>query len=124
MYINGTKEIDERNLELTVKKSEVFIQIMMQAGFLEVGEYKEDRYYFFAIDTLTDFLIARSLYEDIAGKTIEKQIEIISEKVKNLYSIQEAVVIAIFDNYAPIEHNRLISIFGGYADKPFNCTNY
>lgn len=166
MYNNETKEIDEQSLQKTVSMREVFMQVMMQAGFLGERDYKESHYYFFAIDSLTDFLIARSLYEDITGKTFEEQVEIISKKVGKLYTMQEAIIIAIFDNYAPdyqyivkllnetnllnslkyetlikinfkkeyiddflntfkpTETNQLITIFGGYTDKPFNCKNY
>lgn len=166
MYENETKEIDGTSLRNILKTGDVFIQVMMQIGFLSEHDYNEGHYYFFAIDSLTDFLIARSLYDDIAGKTFDEQVEIISKKVRTLYSIEEAIIIAIFDNYAPdyqyiinllketglldslryetlikinfkkeyIEdfakvfppatNSQLLTIFGGYTDKPFNCMNY
>lgn len=166
MYRNESKEIDEDNFRLIVKTGETFIQVMMQAGFLRDYDYNEIHYFSFAIDSLTDFLIARSLFEDIAERTFEAQVEIISKKVGRLYSVEEALIIAIFDNYAPdyqyivkllkatdllatvryetlikinfkeehiadfikafqpVESNQLITIFGGYTNKPFNCTYY
>ena len=166
MYNNESKEINEKSLRRLVKKGEVFIQVMVQAGFLGEYDLNEDHYYFFAVDSLTDFLIARSLYEDITGKTFEEQVNIISKKVGKLYNMEEAIIIAIFDNYAPdykyivkllketgllaslqyetlikinfkkehiadfinafqpTESNHLLTIFGGYTDKPFNCINY
>lgn len=101
MYENERKEIDEDNLRFIVKTGETFIWIMMQVGFLREYDYNEIHYFSFAIDSLTDFLIARSLFEDIAKRAFEKQVEIISKKVGSLYSIAEALIIAIFDNYAP-----------------------
>ncbi len=166
MYENERKEIDDDNLRFIVKTGETFIWIMMQVGFLREYDYNEIHYFSFAIDSLTDFLIARSLFEDIAKRAFEKQVEIISKKVGSLYSIAEALIIAIFDNYAPdyqyiikllkatnllsyvkyetlikinfkeehiadfikafrpTESSQLITIFGGYTNKPFNCTYY
>ena len=166
MYRSERKEIDEDNLHLIVKTGGTFIQTMMQAGFLRDYDYNEVHYFYFAIDTLTDFLIARSLFEDIEERTFEEQVEIISKKVRKLYSMEEALIIAIFDNYAPnyqyivkllkatdllatvqyetlikinfkeeyikdfikafqpTESDQLINIFGGYTNKPFNCTHY
>lgn len=164
MYKNGSKEIDEDNLRSIVKMGETFIQVMIQAGFIREYVYNEIRYFSFAIDSLSDFLLARSLFEDISKSTFEDQVKVISEKIRNLYSIKEAFVIAIFDNYAPnyqyivkllnatdllaslqyetlvkinfkeeyiadfirsfqpTETSKLITIFGGYTNKPFNCT--
>lgn len=164
MYEKGRKEIDENNLLSIVKTGETFIQVMMQAGVIREYEHDEIHYFSFAIDSLTDFLIARSLFEDIAQSTFEEQVKVISEKIRSFYSVKEAFVIAIFDNYAPnyqyivkllkatdllasvqyetlikinfkeeyiadftrafqpTESSKLITIFGGYTNKPFNCT--
>lgn len=166
MYRNESKEIDEDNLRLIVKTGETFIQVMMQAGFFREYNRNKIHYFSFAIDSLTDFLIARSLFDDIKGRTFEEQVEIISKKIGRLYSMEEALIIAIFDNYAPdyqyiikllkatdllasiqyetlikinfkeeyindfinafqpTESSQLITIFGGYTNKPFNCTYY
>lgn len=166
MYEQDAKEIDKDSLFLMVTSGNKFIRILRQAGIL--GEYNRDNmhYYFFAIDSLTDFLIARSLFNDITEKTFDEQVEIISRKTRKLYNMEEAVILAIFDNFAPdyeyisklLEKTQLMSslqyetlvkinfskeninafmkefepskkrdlitIFGGYTDKPFNCVNY
>lgn len=166
MYEKGVKEIDSKSLSSIVKTGETFIKVMKQAGFLSGYDHDEEHFYFFEIDSLTDFLIARSLFEDIAGKNLEEQATIISQKVGDLYSLKEAIIIAIFDNMAPdyqyiiellkktklidslqhetlikinfkkdhikeflqvfepVNKSKLLTVFGGYTDKPFNCTNY
>lgn len=166
MYEQDTKEIDKENLLLVIKSDDIFICILRQAGIIGEYDYDDRHYYFFAIDSLTDFLIARSLFEDITGKTFNEQVRIISQKTDKLYNMEEAVILAIFDNltpdyeyiakllketklmdslqyetlvkinfskenivkfikaFEPIEKNSLITIFGGYTDKPFNCVNY
>ena len=46
-------------------------------------------------------LNTRSLFEDIRGKKYEEQISIIKSKVESLYNLEEALIIAIFDNMSP-----------------------
>ena len=165
MYEQDVKGIDKENLLIVIKSGDVFIRILRQAGIIGEYDYDDRHYYFFAIDSLTDFLIARSLFEDITGKAFDEQVRIISQKTGKLYNMEEAVILAIFDNLAPdyeyiakllketklmdslqyetlvkinfskenivkfikafepIEKNSLITIFGGYTDKPFNCVN-
>lgn len=166
MYEQDTKEIDEKNLRLLIKSGDIFICVLRQAGVIAEYNYDDRHCYFFTIDSLTDFLIARSLFEDIKGKTFDGQVRIISQKTRKLYNLEEAVILALFDNLAPeydyiakllkesklmdslqyetlikvnfskkniaeflkvfkpTEKKKLITIFGGYTDKPFNCVNY
>lgn len=101
MYEKGEKEIDEESLLSIVKTGITFLQVMIQSGFMTNYEHDSERYIYFSIDSLTDFLIARSLFDDIRDKSFEEQVDVISSKVGKLYNMEEAVVIAIFDNLAP-----------------------
>src|SRR5699024_3476450 len=117
---------------------------------------------------LMNYLIARALLEDIQGKSLQEQAEIIKRKAKNSLNMEEAITVAIFDalsskqGYAyikallsetgllqTIQYSTLVKVcydaehiqdflkvftpanpdvlleeFGGYANKPFNCTNF
>ena len=44
---------------------------------------------------------ARSLFQDISGRDYKEQIGIIKSKVEDLYNLEEALIIAIFDNMSP-----------------------
>lgn len=101
MYRNGEKSIDEKSLLSVIKTGDDFLLSMIQMGFLDGYERDDEKYYYFVIDSLTDFLIARSLFEDISGKEYEQQIAIIKSKVDTLYNLEEALIIAIFDNLSP-----------------------
>lgn len=104
MYEHDSKEIDEKaliNVINTSNTGKYFINVMMQAGFLGIGEHDGNSYYYFSIDTLTDFLIARSLFDDIMSKDFEDQAKIISRKVHKLYGLEEAIIIALFDSFSP-----------------------
>lgn len=50
---------------------------------------------------MTDFLIARSLFEDIRGKDYGEQVSIIKSKAESLDNFEEALIIAIFDSMSP-----------------------
>ena len=101
MYRNAKKRIDETSLLSVIKTGENFLSSMIQMGFMDAYESDDEKYYYFIIDSLTDFLIARSLFEDISGKNYEEQISIIKSKVESLYNLEEALIIAIFDNMSP-----------------------
>lgn len=101
MYRNGEKRIDENSLLSVIKTGENFLLSMIQMGFMDCYENDNEKYYYFVIDSLTDFLIARSLFEDIRGKNYEEQISIIKLKVESLYNLEESLIIAIFDNMSP-----------------------
>lgn len=101
MYKNGEKRIDEENLLSVIKTGNNFLPSMVQMGFMDGYEHDGEKYYYFVIDSLTDFLIARSLFEDISGKEYQEQVAIIKSKAHTLYSLEEALIIAIFDNLEP-----------------------
>ena len=82
---------------------------MVQMGFMDAYERDDMKYYYFAIDSLTDFLIARSLFEDISGKDYHDKVVIIKSKMDALYSIHEALIIAIFDNMMP-DYEQIINL--------------
>lgn len=58
-------------------------------GFMDGYERNGEKRYYFVIDSLTDFLIARSLFEDISGKDYQKQVDTIKTKMDTLYSLDE-----------------------------------
>ena len=101
MYRNGEKHIDESSLLSVIKTGDNFLPAMIQMGFMDGYENHNEKYYYFVIDSLTDFLIARSLFEDMRGKSYEEQISIIKSKVESLYNLKESLIIAIFDNISP-----------------------
>ena len=101
MYEHETKQIDENSLMSVLDDGKLFIEIMKQVRFIECYESDGVMYYIFAIDSLTDYLIARSLFDDISGKSFEEQAEVIKNKTGKLYNVDSAFLIALFDNLTP-----------------------
>lgn len=101
MYTNGEKQIAEKSLLSVIKTGENYLPSMMQMGFMDGYERNGEKQYYFVVDSLTDFLIARSLFEDISGKDYQQQVNTIKIKMDTLYNLDEALIIAIFDNLSP-----------------------
>ena len=96
MYTNGEKQIDEKSLLSVIKTGENYLPSMIQMGFMDGYERDGEKQYYFVIDSLTDYLIARSLFEDISGKDYQQQIDIIKSKMDTLYSLDETLIIGLF----------------------------
>lgn len=101
MYINEKKQIDEKSLFLIINTGENFTSSMIQMNFMYCYENDNEKQYSFTIDSLSDFLIARSLFDDIRKKSYNEQVDIIKSKSRSLYNIEEALIIAIFDSMSP-----------------------
>lgn len=101
MYENDKKTIDEKSLLAVIKTGNLFISSMRQMGFVDENILDDGNHYYFVVDSLTDFLIARSLFEDIDGLEYEKQINIINAKVRLLYNLEEAFIVLLFDKFSP-----------------------
>lgn len=99
MYQYETKEIEEKDLLSIIKNGNIFINVLEQAGIINSFEYEGKMIYSFGIDLLTDFLIARSLFDDIDQKDYDECKETIIKKTNKLYSIKEAVILIIFDKF-------------------------
>lgn len=101
MYENNEKSIPEDTLFSVINTGKDFVEIMLQTGLISNIDYGSRSKYIFAIDSITDFLIARSLFEAISGKPIDEKVAIINEKREKLYGIEEAIILVLFDNLSP-----------------------
>ncbi len=55
MYRNEKKRIDKNSLLALIKTGENFLASMIQMGFMDGYESDNEKYYYFVIDSLTDF---------------------------------------------------------------------
>ena len=100
MYENNKKWIEKSALIKIVADSNAYIEKMQQQGFLVVRVGEEETYSF-AIETLTDFLLARNIWNEFDKEKLTESIEKLKEKLKQLYGIEEVVILALFDKYTP-----------------------
>lgn len=109
MYRNNSKNINKSKLLSLSRTKEFFFASMIQLGFLDFFERENKIEYFFTIDSLTDFLLARSLFEDMKRKTDTELIEILRNKLAIMPSLREAVLILLFDKFSP-DYKRIRKI--------------
>jgi len=109
MYRNNSKNINKSKLLSLSRTKEFFLASMIQLGFLDFFERENKIEYFFTIDSLTDFLLARSLFEDMKRKTDTELIEILRNKLAIMPSLREAVLILLFDKFSP-DYKRIRKI--------------
>ena len=165
MYENRSKIISRESLCQIIQRPDDYIGKMKQYGLLVEIEVGESIGYTFAIETLTDFLLARYFVQEIRGLTEEEQLSIIKQRRSEFVYMDEAFIVSLFDltqdyglirqlltksglldsfdlemvshiNFKQedirsfqevfhISHTEgLISIIGGYSNKPFNCVNF
>lgn len=99
MYQNNTKKIDINNLKLNISRYIEYINVMSQIKMIDKIQSNGIDYYYFTIDSLSDFLIARSAFKDLKDNSKEDQIKIITSKLKKIPSLKEALILTIFDKY-------------------------
>ena len=168
MYVHEKVVIDQQTLLSLITTGPKYISVMSQLGFLAFYERESETHFYFAIELLMNFLIARSLIQDIQCKNFSEQVEIIKQKTQNMHNLEEAITIAVFDAFSikqgyeyikkllsetgliqkipcstfvkvhyeteripdflkvfiPTAPQLLLEEFGGYTNKPFNCTNF
>ena len=109
MYEKESRDIPLYSLNKLVKTGDAFLPAMKQAAIMESFTYDGEDLCVFAIDSLTDFLIARSLFDDISGKEIQEQKNIIETKKDKIGNLDEAIILAIFDNMSP-DYKRIATL--------------
>ena len=100
MLENQEKNIKYTDAKLIAGKDITsYISKMKNSNFLDSYFSDDEEYLYFINETLTDYLIARMLFEEISDMTIVEIIEYINKIVKIFYSIQIPVILMLFEKY-------------------------
>lgn len=100
MFKNKSKEIkvDELN-KLNITYFNAYMNKMKTNNFVGTYDYNNDTFIYFINETLTDYLIARFLFDNLDGLNISETKEYISKIVKVFYSIHDQVILMLFEKY-------------------------
>ena len=100
MFKNKSKEIkvDELN-KLNITDFSAYMNKMKTNNFVGTYDYNNDTFIYFINETLTDYLIARFLFDNLDGLNISETKEYISKIVKVFYSIHDQVILMLFEKY-------------------------
>ena len=76
-----------------------YIDKMKSNNFLDSYFSDNEEHLYFINETLTDYLVARMLFEEISGMTLIDTIEYINRIVKIFYSIHIPIILMLFEKY-------------------------
>ena len=109
MHQNHTDEIGETVIDSLVNEKNEFIDALTIIGIVGKRQTKTDTYYYFTNESLSDFLIVRSLFQKISKKSTEEIAKLIKEHFEENYRLKEPLIIALFDSLSP-EYERIKTI--------------
>ena len=97
MFEKGRKRLSKEEI-FGIKKSNIKgnLKKLIEYNFIDSFEMEKKEWFFFTLDTFADFLIARSLFDEIKKGCNTKYVNV-SNKLNNLYSLQEMLPIIVFD---------------------------
>ena len=100
MFKNKSKRIkvDELN-KLNITDINTYMNKMKTNNFIGTYDNGKDTFVYFINETLTDYLIARFLFDNLVGLNIYETEEYINKIVKVFYSIHDQVILMLFEKY-------------------------
>lgn len=111
MFENSKTSITEDELKtITGNKFGCFVENMIQNDFMGSYQHDDTLYFLFTIQRLSDYIIARSLFDFIKDKDETDIINIINEKLDKMYSMHEAFALVLLDKYKDKDINIALRI--------------
>ncbi len=111
MFDNSKTSITEDELKnITGNQFDSFVENMIQNDFMESYEHDYTLYFLFTIQRLSDYIIARSLFNFIKDKDENDIINLVNEKLDKMYSMHEAFALVLLDKYKDKDINTALRI--------------
>ena len=111
MFDNSKTSITEDELKtITGNQFDSFVDNMIQNDFMGSYEHDNTLYFLFTIQRLSDYIIARSLFDFIKDKDENDIINLINEKLDKMYSMHEAFALVLLDKYKDKDINTALRI--------------
>lgn len=111
MFENSKTSITEDELKIIAgNKFDSFVENMIQNDFMGSYQHDDTSYFLFTIQRLSDYIIARSLFDFIKDKDENDIINIINEKLDKMYSMHEAFALVLLDKYKDKDINIALRI--------------
>lgn len=100
MYKTSSNKVDFSQIEEALSggaKANIFIEKMESAGFLSSYEHEDVTYYIFSLETLSQYLISRNLFSEIANKNEDEIVDIVNSRISSGLNYYEAFALVLFD---------------------------
>lgn len=99
MYLTEKKYIEINRLKSIVQNKD-FFDVIKSIGIFDFTVHDDRTICYFSYDYLTDFLIARSLFDNFKDKSIDEIVDLIEKKKSIFYGANEPLILIIFDKYS------------------------
>lgn len=100
MLKNKEKRISETNLRnLNIKDINTYIDKMKSKNFIGTYSNEEDNYIYYINETLTDYLIARTIMYSLNGDEKEIIIQKLNDILNVFYSINDKIILMLFEKF-------------------------
>ena len=114
MFTNNRKDIPENILATVLQETNVldYFYALDSMGYIIQSSYKGINYIYFASDSLIDYLLSRSLFNELDNLKDTDVIKLINSKITFFPSAIESFILVIFDKYKNDYkriHNILVS---------------
>ena len=110
MFNNNKSSINEDELKnILQNETDNYIKVMMDNNLIDFYMDDKQKIFFFRIQRLSDYIIARSLHNRITNLNDADIIKLINEKILNMYSLSEPFILLIFDRFKK-DTKRALSI--------------
>lgn len=111
MFDNSKTSITEDELKTIARNQfDSFVENMIQNDFMGSYEHDDTLYFLFTIQRLSDYIIARSLFDFIKDKDENDIINLVNEKLDKMYSMHEAFALVLLDKYKDKDINTALRI--------------
>lgn len=108
MYLTEKKYI-KINRVLSIVQNKDFFDVIKSMGMFNFTVYDNENICSFSSEYLTDFLIARSLFDNFKDKSIDEIVNLIEKKKSIFYGANEPLILIIFDKYSD-DYNMIYDI--------------
>lgn len=97
MFEKGRKDLKSSEINsLKIENKNSMINKLIEFGFLREYQYSDEKWYSFTNDVFSDFLIARSIFDE---KNNDSFIDIVNDKINKITSLKEMLPLVFFECY-------------------------
>ena len=107
MFDSGQHFIsDDRLKDICGESYKDFLKKVLEQKIFTSSYYDGKQVYIFSIQKLSDYIIARTLFNRIEDKNDEEIIDIINEKIDSHYTLSEPFILLLIDKYKDKDINK------------------
>ncbi len=109
MFEKGEKYLTETEiLAIKPQNALILVEQLISFNLLSFYDFAGEKNYFFVMETYTDYLIARSMFDFLKKNFSEESISVVKSKIDKMFSLRELFILVIVDYSSTIEEALII----------------